>query len=78
MRSFKSDRVAKPEKPPRFACSHSVLPLLDETQPGSAKKTEAKVTGGMLHLSGLGLYRIEPDCLPLPDEPFLERNGLMK
>ena len=40
LRACKSCRVAKPEKLPRFASSHSLLPMLNETQPGSAKKTE--------------------------------------
>lgn len=42
------------------------------------KEDRNKDTGGMLHLFWLRIYYIESECLPLPDESFLERNGLMK
>lgn len=74
----KSCRVANLEKLPKFSSSHSLLPLINETQPGSAKKTETKTVTGYYHHMLLNLYQIEPECQPLPDESFLERNGLMK
>lgn len=78
LRACKSSSVAKPAKMPRFACSHSLISLLNETQPGSAKKTETKPLAGFyLHMLST-LYQIEPERLPLPDDSFLERNGLMK
>lgn len=78
LRACKSCRVAKAEKLPRFACSHSVLALITETQPGSAKKTETKTWARYYHHILSRFDQIEPERLPLPDESFLERNGLMK
>ena len=77
-RACRSCRVAKPEKPPRFARSQSSLSLSNETQPGSAKKPETKTLAGYNHCMPSGHHQIELGHLPLPDESFLERNGLMK
>lgn len=77
-RACRSCRVAKPEKPPRFARSHSSLSPSNETQPGSAKKPERKTLAGCNHCMPSGHHQIELGHLPLPDESFLERNGLMK
>lgn len=78
LRAFKSCRVAKPEKPPRFASSHSLLPLIDETQPGSVTKIETKTLAGHCYHMLSRICQIQPKRLFLPDESFLERNGLMK
>ena len=78
LRACKSCRVAKPEKLPRFACSHSKLLPLNETQPGSAKKTETKPLAGFYHHTLSRLDQNQCGGLLLPDESFLERNGLMK
>lgn len=78
LRACKSCKVAKPEKLPRFACSHSMLPPLNETQPGSAKKTETKPLAGFYHHMLSRLDQNQAEGLLLPDESFFERNGLMK
>lgn len=49
LRACKSCRVANSEKLPKFSSSHSLLPLINETQPGSAKKTETKTVTGYYH-----------------------------
>lgn len=70
--------MAKPEKLPRFSFSHSLLLLVNDTQPGSAEKPEAKTLAEYNHQMLATIYQMESERLPLPDESFLERNGLMK
>lgn len=45
LKACKSCTVAKSEKSPRFAFSHAWLPVIDETQPGSAEKARKLLTG---------------------------------
>lgn len=78
LRACNSCRVAIPEKPPRFACSHSLLSAAVETQPGSAKKTQTKTLGGCYPHMLARAHQMEREDRPLPDESFLERNGVMK
>lgn len=49
LRACNCCRVANTAKPPRFACSHSLLSATDETQPGSAKNTGTKTLGAYYH-----------------------------
>lgn len=78
LRACNSGTVAKAEKSPKFACSHSLLSVIDDTQPGSAKKTETKTLRGYYNPTLSRLYQTKSvDCL-LPDESFLDRNGLAK
>lgn len=45
LKAFKSCRLAKSENSPRFAFNHSWVPVIDETQPGSAQKEQNSLAG---------------------------------